>query len=147
MSKNPTERHEGHKVQLWVSDDLYAALKARAVRHDTHLVDELRQAAMAGLDPLNGFDAIYDAVTKLTQFARLHLEPLAFIAAMDAAYSRESWRLQFYGSRPNDAAEVDRKLGERATKRLQRKLRALEPKEPEGQVNTDDDGDAEEDED
>ena len=147
MAKDANDRHEGHQVKLWVSDELHAALKARSIRHDTSVAEEFKKAATAGVDVLDGLDEITQLLVDLRQFVRLHLEPLAFISAMDAAYSREAWRLQLYGSRPADAETVDRKLGERATKRLQRKLRALEPKEPEGQVNTDDDADAEEDED
>ena len=85
MSNNANERHVGHKVQLWVPDALYAALKARAVRHDTSLAEELRKAASAGLDPLNGLDTIQDMLIDLRQFEKLHLEPLAYIAAIDFA--------------------------------------------------------------
>ena len=57
MPNNANERHVGHKVQLWVPDALYAALKARAMRHDTSLAEELRKAASAGLDPLKAREA------------------------------------------------------------------------------------------
>ncbi len=127
MTNNASERHEGHKVQLWVSDELYAALKARAVRHDTNVSEELRKAASAGLDPLNGLDTIQDLLTNLKQFTKLHLEPLAFVAAMDSAYDAASWHRLWgttaAGKNPQDLEVLEHQLREQATKRLQRKLR------------------------
>ncbi len=136
MPNNAIERHVGHKVQLWLSDELYAALKARAVRHDTSLSEELRKAASAGLDPLNGLDTIQDMLIDLRQFEKLHLEPLAFVAAMDSAFAAENWQQQAwvqserqYGGDKQKAAkpyqQYQQMLRERATKRLQRKLRDI----------------------
>ncbi len=140
MPNNANERHVGHKVQLWVPDALYAALKARAVRHDTSLAEELRKAASAGLDPLNGLDTIQDMLIDLRQFEKLHLEPLAYIAAMDSAFNAENWQQQTWivherqhnGDKEKAAKpyqEYQRMLRERAAKRLQRKLRDIDEAE------------------
>ena len=140
MSNNANERHVGHKVQLWVSDALYAALKARAARHDTSVAEELRKAASAGLDSLNGLDTIQDMLIDLRQFEKLHLEPLAYIAAMDSAFAAENWQQQTWivherqhnGDKEKAAKpyqEYQRMLRERAAKRLQRKLRDIDEAE------------------
>ena len=145
MAQSTTVETDGVQIKVWIPAAFYDLLKAQAARNQTSVAAEARRLMQAGLAPLGTVDDLKSDLIKLSQFVHLHLEPLAFIAAMDSAFSRESWRLQFYGSRPADAAEVDHKLGLRATKRLQRKLRALDPpKEPEGQVSTDGD---EEDED
>jgi plasmid stability protein len=134
MVKSLIDRHAGQQVKLWVSDALYAALKARAVRHNTSVAEELRKAASAGLDPLNGIDTIRDLLIDLRQFEQLHMEPLAFIAAMDAAFNAENWQQQAwmlhehqYGEDKEKATapyqKYQRMLRERATQRLQRKLR------------------------
>ncbi len=134
MPNNANERHIGHKVQLWVSEALYAALKARAARHDTSVAEELRKAASAGLDPLNGLDTIQDLLIALRQFAQLHLEPLAYIAAMDSAFNAANWQQQTWhlherqqGGDKEKASKTyqdhQRTLRDIAAKRLQRKLR------------------------
>lgn len=91
-----------------------------------------------GLANVKPSENIAADLTALQRYLELHLEPLAFIAAMDSAYSREGWRLQLYGSRPGDATEVDRKLGLKATKRIQRKLHELDTGE---ELNGGEDGD------
>jgi len=147
MPKDTTERHDGHKVQMWVSHELYAALKDRAIRHDTSVAEELRKAANAGLDVLDGLDEIYNLLIDLRQFTRLHLEPLAFIAAMDSAKTAEYWKNQTLMSaqqahmeNPEEVlANAERIIGERATKRLQRKLQN-NPSER-GRGDDEDDGD------
>ena len=134
MPKSPTERHAGQQVKLWVPAALYAALKHRAVRHDTSVAEELRKAVSAGLDPLNGLDTIQDLLIDLRQFAKLHLEPLTFIAAMDSAFNAANWEQQAWllherqagGDKAQATApyqKYQRSLRQRATKRLQRKLR------------------------
>lgn len=140
MPNNANERHVGHKVQLWVPDALYAALKARAVRHDTSLAEELRKAASAGLDPLNGLDTIQDMLIDLRQFEKLHLEPLAYIAAMDAAYGAANWEQQAWhlhehqqGGDKEKATQTyrvhQRVLRDIATKRLRRKMQDFDRSE------------------
>ena len=130
MPKNPTDRHDGQQVKLWVSDELYAALKVRAVRQNSSVAEELRKAASAGLEPLNGMDTIQDLLTDLKQFTKLHLEPLAFIAAMDTAYNAASWQ-QLWKNTPQfqhdsqGLAKMEHQLRQQATQRLQRKLREL----------------------
>lgn len=42
MRNSVSDRHEGHHVQLWVSDGLYALLKACARRNDTPVAAESR---------------------------------------------------------------------------------------------------------
>lgn len=142
MANTTRDRHEGQQVKLWVSHELYAALKDRAVRHDTSVAEELRKSAAAGLDPLEGMDELKSGLTKLRQFARMHLEPLAFIAAMDSAKAAEYWKNQTLSAiqksgmdDPQKVAEAsDRTIGERATARIKRKLRELDDE------GSDDDG-------
>lgn len=136
-------------MQLRISDELYAALKMRSVRHDSSIAAELNQAANAGLEVLDGLDEIYNLLVDLRQFARLHLEPLTFIAAMDAASSREYWKNMTYQSAAGNKEQFpdpqkttddgDRTVGERASQRIQRALR--KNKAEGGYINAADDGD------
>ena len=131
MEHSTIDRHEGHQVKLWVPDALYAALKARAMRHDTNVSDELRKAASAGLEPLDGLDEIHDLLIDLRQFERVHLEPLAYIAAVEAGktarYFYASQAAVFRQNDPKTAkeriAEVDRAFHEGAVARVKRALR------------------------
>ena len=130
MAKTGHDRHDGHKVQMWVSDELYAALKERAERHDASVAEALRQAAMAGPEPLHGLATIQDVLTDLKQFTKFHLEPLAFVAAMDSAYLAAAWHTQWaaapqFVKSPQDLEKLEHQLRQKATQRVQRKLRAL----------------------
>lgn len=125
VAETTTVEKDGVQIKVWIPGEFYDLLKSQAARHQTSVAAEARRLMQAGLAPLGTLDELKSDLTKLSQFARLHLEPLAFIAAMDAAYSREGWRVQFYGSRPSDAPEIDHRLDLTATKRIQRKLRGL----------------------
>ena len=135
MEHSTIDRHEGHQVKLWVSDELYAALKARAMRHDTNVSEELRKAASAGLEPLNGLDEIRDLLIDLRQFERVHMEPLAYIAAVEsgktARYFYASQSAIFRQNDPKTAkermAEVDRAFHDKAVARVKRALRLSDP--------------------
>lgn len=127
MAQSTTVETDGVQIKVWIPAAFYDLLKAQAVRNQTSVAAEARRLMQAGLAPLGTLDELKSDLTKLSQFARLHLEPLAFIAAMDAAYSRVSWQHQQYTVWPEQAAEIGRKLGERAAKRIKKKLRNLEP--------------------
>ena len=135
------EQKDWARLQVYVPPDFYAVLQARAKHRGVSLSAEGLRLMRLGLANVKPSESIAADLTALQRYLELHLEPLAFISATDSAYGREAWRLQLYGSRPHDAAEVDRKLGERATKRLQRKLRGFGAEDAEGGDDDGEDGD------
>jgi plasmid stability protein len=120
------DRHEGMQIKVWIPDGFYDLLRGRAKRFGTSVAEEARQLMQAGLAPLEAVEKMGQTIEELNQFLRLHVEPLAFIAAMDAAYGAESWRYQFGAAYKDQAAPLDRTLRERAAARLKRQLRELE---------------------
>lgn len=150
MAQSTTVETDGVQIKVWIPSAFYDLLKAQATRNQTSVAAEARRLMQAGLAPLDTLGELKSDLTELSQFARLHLEPLAFVAAMDSAKTAEYWYNQVRTSRvgkndgdeakgTEEAKNADRIFAERATKRIQRKLRNLEP---EGQANTD--GDTEE---
>lgn len=145
MAQSTTVETDGVQIKVWIPAAFYDLLKAQAVHNQTSVAAEARRLMQAGLAPLGTLDEVKSDLTKLSQFARLHLEPLTFIAAMDAAAGREYWKNQTFFSAqkagaddPDRAtAEADRFIGERAAKRIQRKLRELEPKPDKEEGETD----------
>ena len=142
MTQNANERHEGHKLQLWVSDEIFAVLQRQAHRHNVSLAEAARQLMQSGIAPSATMDAIVEGFIELDRFIRLHLEPLAFVAAMDAAkvaaYEKQriaAQRQLYLASNPRSDGKddsdrqadfIDRQMAERATKRIQRVLREIE---------------------
>ncbi len=127
------------QIRVWITQAKYDQLKLRARHHDSSVAAEVRALMDAGEQRTGAAEQLERKLDSVMNYLTSHLEPLAFIAAMDAAFSRESWRLQFYGSRPADAETVDRQMGERATKRIRRKLHQLpDPTEQQPKDDKDD---------
>jgi len=120
------DRHEGMQIKVWIPDGFYDLLRGRAKRYGTSVAEEARQLMQAGLAPLDVMETMGKTIEELNQFLRRHVEPLGFIAAMDAAYGAEAWRYQFGVAYKDQAASLDRALRERAAARLKRQLRELE---------------------
>lgn len=127
--KRPVET-QGVQIKVWIPQDFYDLLRARASRFHTSVAEEARKLMQMGLSGLRSVEALNGQMIQMDRFLRQHLEPLSFIAAVDAAYGVESWRQQFqamvgkrFAGKPE---ELDRELRHLATKRLQRKLRDLD---------------------
>ena len=129
------EQKDWARLQVYVPPDFYEVLQSRAKHRGVSLSAEGLRLMRLGLANVKPSENIAGDLTALKRYLELHLEPLAFIAAMDAAYSREGWRVQFYGSRPSDAPEIDHRLGLTAAKRIQRKLRGLGVEDGDGDEN------------
>ncbi|MCL6562174.1 MAG: hypothetical protein K6U87_04120 [Firmicutes bacterium] len=122
---------EGVQIKVWLPADVYDLLKARAARKGTSVAAEARRLLLAGLANIRPSEGVEQALAGLGRFIEQHLEPLVFVAAMDAAFGREAWQYQFYAAYGEKAEAMVRELGERATKRLQRKLRGIDTSEGE----------------
>ena len=141
-NRKTTDRHNGKQLNLWVSDDFFDLLQARAGRNHTSVGAEARILMEAGLPQIEKLDDIHEGLVDLMRFFELHLEPLAFIAAMDASFGAESWRYQLLTATQGDVKkmqEIDKKLRDRATKRIQRKLRELDVIPDESKAEGEDD--------
>lgn len=128
-NRKTTDRHNGKQLNLWVPDAFFDLLQARASRNHTSAGTEARILMEAGLPQIEKLDDIREAMIDLMRYFELHLEPLAFIAAMDASFGAESWRYQLLTATQGDVAkmkEIDQKLRDRAKRRIQRKLRELD---------------------
>ena len=142
-SRKTTNRHNGKQLNVWVPDAFFDLLQARAARNHTSAGTEARLLMEAGLPKLEKMDDIHEGLVDLMRYLELHVEPLMFLSAMDAGFGAESWRYQLLTATQGDVTkmkEIDRKLRDRATKRIQRKLRELDvvPKDYAG--GDDDDG-------
>ena len=137
MAENGSDRHDGVQIKVWIPQDFYDLLRARAARFHTSVAEESRKLMQMGLSGLQGFEALNGRMIQIDRFLHQHLEPLAFIAAMDSAFAAENWQQQTWivherqhnGDKEKAAKpyqEYQRMLRERATKRLQRKLRDLD---------------------
>ena len=136
-SPKPTVETQGVQIKVWIPQDFYDLLRARAARFHTSVAEESRKLMQMGLSGLQGFEALNGRMIQIDRFLHQHLEPLAFIAAMDSAFAAENWQQQTWivherqhnGDKEKAAKpyqEYQRMLRERATKRLQRKLRDLD---------------------
>ena len=136
-SPKPTVETQGVQIKVWIPQDFYDLLRARAARFHTSVAEESRKLMQMGLSGLQGFEALNGRMIQMDRFLHQHLEPLAFIAAMDSAFAAENWQQQTWivherqhnGDKEKAAKpyqEYQRMLRERATKRLQRKLRDLD---------------------
>ena len=136
MEKTTKAQSSVHWNQIRVNlpEDFYTLLRQRAASHHRSLSAEALQLMRVGLAHVKPQENIAGEVKNLDRYVRLHLEPLVFIAAMDAAFNAENWRQQAwmlhehqYGEDKEKATAPYQKyqqmLRERATQRLQRKLR------------------------
>lgn len=136
MPENANDRHDGHKLQLWVSDEIFAVLQRAASRHHVSLAEAARRLMQSGIAPNETLDAIAEELNELGRFVRLHIEPLLFVAAMDASKGTAYWKRRVYGEshrgetsaeQAQDIAEaLDRQMAEQATGRVKRVLREVE---------------------
>lgn len=120
------------QIRVWITQAKYDQLKLRAHHHDSSVAAEVRALIVAGEQRFDEIEQLERKLDSVMNYLTSHLEPLAFIAAMDAAKSAEYWRNEVRASMLNssgDAEEAvraaDRIVGERATKRIQRGLRGL----------------------
>ena len=139
-SPKPTVETQGVQIKVWIPQDFYDLLRARAARFHTSVAEESRKLMQMGLSGLQGFEALNGRMIQMDRFLHQHLEPLAFIAAMDSAFAAENWQQQTWivherqhnGDKEKAAKpyqEYQRMLRERAAKRLQRKLRDIDEAE------------------
>ncbi len=137
-----TGTSEWQQIRVNLPQDFYAILRERSARHGTSMSAEAFRLMKLGLANVKPTENIAADLTALKRYMELHFEPLVFIAAMDAATSREFWRYQLYSAHPEQMEAVARKLDERATKRIRRKLHQLPdpPEEPKEGESDDEDG-------
>lgn len=157
MSNGAIGRHEGHKLQLWVSDESFSVLQRKAHRDNISLAEAARRLMQSGIAPSETTDNILEGLVGIDRFISSHLEPLIFVAAIDAAKVAAYWKRRVYlethrGTVGADEAKalaekVDRAMAEHATKRIKRVLREIDhPIEPPLEEESDHDADDEEDE-
>ena len=124
-----TVETNGLQIKVWIPQDFYDLLRARAGRFHTSVAQEARKLMQAGLTQIKPSETLETIVTDLDRYVRLHIEPLVFVAAMDAGYGAEGWRKQWEIMRthniPTDFQALDQELREKVTKRIQRKLHEL----------------------
>lgn len=142
---NDDNQPEWVRMQVYVPPDFYAVIKARSIHRGASISAEGLRLMKLGLANVKPAENVEADLTALRRYLELHLEPLAFVAATDAAYSREAWRFQLYSARSDTAPEVTRKLALRATQRIQRKLHQWpEESQPFGAQDESEDGDPDE---
>jgi plasmid stability protein len=135
----------GIQIKVWLPEGFYDLLRARAARHRTSVAEEARRLMRLGLAGAEELDALADRLGRLDAFAREHLEPLAWLAAMAAAQDLE---IQVEAMRHKAAAQpgadvpalLERALAptrQRAVERVRQVLRlgheALEEAERDGE--------------
>lgn len=87
--------HPGQtKVRVWLPTPLYRFLRAQAVEQGVPLTQVIRDLIQAGLAAQRQQDRAAENVERLERFMREHLEPLAYVAAIEAAAGRHHWRMQ-----------------------------------------------------
>ena len=133
ISGNGEDQKDWARIQVYVPPDFYEVLQSRAKHRGVSLSAEGLRLMRLGLANVKPSENIAADLTALQRYLELHLEPLTFIAAMDAAVAREYWKnLTFrsataerYPDPQKTTDEGGRNMGERATNRIQRKLRGL----------------------
>ena len=134
---NKTGEKDWERVQVYMPPDFYEVIQARAKRRGVSLSSEAYRLIRIGLANVKPNENIEADLVSLERYVKLHLEPLVFVAAMDSAFNAENWQQnawvqserQHNGDKEKAAKpyqEYQRMLRERATKRLQRKLRDLD---------------------
>ena len=96
MEKTTKAQSSVHWNQIRVNlpEDFYTLLRQRAASHHRSLSAEALQLMRVGLAHVKPQENIAGEVKNLDRYVRLHLEPLVFIAAMDAAFNAENWQQQ-----------------------------------------------------
>lgn len=128
------------RVQVYMPPDFYEVLQARAKRRGVSLSSEAYRLIRIGLANVKPNENLESVLTDIERYLKLHLEPLAFIAAMDSAFNAANWEQQTWlvherqnGGDKEKATETyqdhQRTLRKIATKRLQRKLRDFDRSE------------------
>ncbi len=128
---------DGTQIKVWVPGALYDLLRARAGRNHTSVAAEARRLMRAGVSAVEGIDALHRDLASVTRWLELHMEPLVFLAAMDAARSELHWEAQIRATNPKAAEDLERRISALAADRISRKLQAIE--DPDGHVEADDD--------
>ena len=139
---NKTGEKDWERVQVYMPPDFYEVIQARAKRRGVSLSSEAYRLIRIGLANVKPNENIEADLVSLERYVKLHLEPLVFVAAMDSAFNAENWQQnawvqserQHNGDKEKAAKpyqEYQRMLRERATKRLQRKLRDEDASEEE----------------
>ena len=139
-SPKRTVETDGVQIKVWLPQDFYDVLRARATRFHTSIAEESRKLMQMGLSGLRSLETLEGDVIQIDRFLHEHLEPLAFIAAMDSAFNAANWEQQAWllherqagGDKAQATApyqKYQRSLRQRATKRLQRKLRNFDASE------------------
>lgn len=126
MEHYATVEKDGVQIKVWVPEGLYDWLRVQAGRKHTSVAAEARRLMNAGMATVESLDDLRDQIRALTRWLDLHLEPLAYAAATDAAFGVEAWRLQLrgaYAETPDEAERVEGTLEQRAVARVQRVLR------------------------
>ncbi|AUW92625.1 hypothetical protein BXT84_00550 [Sulfobacillus thermotolerans] len=136
MAEDSNDRHDGVQIKVWVPEGFYDMLKALAARHQTSVAAEARRLMVAGVEPSEALDTVVEGLSDLNRFLRLHLEPLAFVSAMDSAKSAAYWKRRVYleshqrGSAKDEAKalmeQMERDMSDQATRRIKRVLREIE---------------------
>ena len=120
---------EWQRVQVYLPQDFYEILQARSKRRGTSLSAEAFRLMRLGLANVKPNENVETILTDMARYIQLHLEPLAFVAAMDSAYDAASWHRLWSttpaGKNPQDLEKLEHHLREQAIKRLQRKLHEL----------------------
>ena len=138
-----TVETNGLQIKVWIPQDFYDLLRARSARFHTSVAQEARKLMQAGRTQIKPSETLEAVVADLDRYLRLHLEPLAFIAAMDSAYDAASWHRLWSttpgGKNAQDLEKLEHQLREQATKRIQRKLRELPSDEADPEEEEEDD--------
>lgn len=143
-STKGSDQVEWGRMQVYVPPDFYAVIKERAVRRGVSISAEGLRLMKLGLGNVKPSENIAADLIALRRYLELHVEPLAYIAAVDSAKNIQYWMQQTLGSfqriDQNTAAKraetVDRELHMRAVARIQRRLHGV----PEAEGENDDDG-------
>ena len=131
---------EWERVQVYVPPDFYEILQARAKRRGVSLSSEAYRLIRIGLANVKPNENIEADLVSLERYVKLHLEPLVFVAAMDAAYGAANWEQQAWhlhehqqGGDKEKATQTyrvhQRVLRDIATKRLRRKMQDFDRSE------------------
>lgn len=116
------------RMQVYVPPDFFEVIKERAAQRATSVSAEGLRLMRIGLANVKPNENLAADLTALRRWLELHLEPLVFVAAMDAAFGREAWQWQIYSvwrDRRDEAARAEREFARRAAARLQRQLRGV----------------------
>lgn len=133
------------QIRIWITQAQYDRLKLRARHHDSSVAAQVRTLMEAGEQRVDIVQELERKLDALMNYVKQHLEPLAFIAALDSAFAAENWQRetwrrvehQFDGDKDKAKKpyqQYQQVLREQATKRLRRKLRDLDEAEFESET-------------